>query len=289
MNQKDIYTLNFSDEISLAELQEHYQELELEESPEIVSGIIRGKVEDENGQEVVNATVKIFDTEFNPIKHTMTNEEGNFTFQNIPTGEYIIYAVKDGYDLSNKRPIVFNGEDINLTTMVINKDETYTKGNVYGYVYDDNGNPFGGAIVRLTNSADVVVAETISATDGEYIFTKIDQGSYTLTALSDDFDVYDPYEVDVFDSTNSEVDIYLNKVSKAKEGTINGVVYNKLRKTPIVNATVGLYEVIGEGEETFLKLRKTCKTNIEGKYFFGVVPQGKWVVKAKATAPSVEG
>lgn len=282
MNKKDLYKLNFSDEIMLGELEEFYQELELEETPEVVSGIIRGRVENAAGVAIENATVKIFDTEFNPVKHTMTNADGNYTFQNIPIGEYILYAVKDGYLMSTKRSLTFTGEDVNLADISITIDSEYIKGNIYGYAFDDKGQPFDGAIVRLLNGADVVIAETISATDGEYFFNKIDAGSYTITAIADDYDVYTPYPVDVANNTNTQVDIYLNKVTQAKEGTINGVVINKARKTPIVGATVGLYEIVGSGEERTLKLRKTCMTNNEGRYFFGVVPEGNWVVKAKA-------
>ncbi len=283
MNQKDQYKLNYSEEIVLGELEEFYQEIELEETPEIVSGIIRGRVEDATGSDMENATVKIFDTDFNPIKHTMTNADGNFTFQNIPIGEYIIYAVKDGYIMSTKRSLTFTGSDINLADLVITADAEYIKGNIYGYAYDDNGHAFDGAIIRLLNGAGATVSETFSATDGEYFFSKVDAGSYTVTAIADDYDVYTPYPVEVANNTNTQLDVYLNKVTQAKEGTINGVILNKIRKTPIVGAVVGLYEVVGLGEERSLRLRKTCKTNNEGRYFFGVVPEGKWVVKAKAT------
>ncbi len=282
MNQKDIYTLNFSEEISLAELQEHYQEIELEETPEINTSTISGKVEDNSGTDVPNATVKLFDTEFNPIKHTMTNENGNYTFQNVPRGDYIVYAVKDGYSMSVKRPLTYTGTDVVLNEFIITQDTTYVKGNVFGYVYDDHGNAFGKAIVKLVNTGNVTVAETISATDGEYVFNKIDAGTYTLTAQADDYTVYTPITIEVVDSANTEENIHMIKVAAAKEGTINGIVYNSSR-TPIPNATVGLYESVGEGENKSLKLRKTCKTNSEGRYFFGVVPEGKWVVKAKAT------
>ncbi len=283
MNQKDIYTLNYSDEISLTELQEHYQEIELELTPEVNTSTISGKVEDSTGTEVENATVKLFDTEFNPIKHTMTNEEGNYSFQNVPRGDYIVYAVKDGYSMSLKRPLSYAGADLALAELIIAQDATYIKGNVYGHVYDDHGNAFDGAIVRITNASNVIISETVTATDGEFIFNKIDAGIYTLTAFADDYIVYTPYTVEVVDGTNTEENINLNKVAAAKEGTINGVVYNKSR-IPIPNAVVGLYESIGEGEEKALKLRKTCRTNSEGRYFFGVVPEGKWVVKAKSTA-----
>ncbi len=282
MNQKDAYTLNYSDEISLAELQEQYVELELEQAPEINTSTITGKVEDQTGTDVENATVKLFDTEFNPIKHTMTNENGNYTFQNVPRGDYIIYAVKDGYSLSTKRSITYTGNDLVLNDLIITEDTTYTKGNIYGYVYDDNGHNFDGAVVRLVNGAGTIVSETISATDGEYIFPKVDAGTYTLTALADDYTLYTPVTVEVTDGANSEENIHLNKLAAAKEGTINGIVYNTNR-IPIPNCTVGLYESIGEGENKSLKLRKTCKTNTEGRYFFGVVPEGKWVVKAKLT------
>ncbi len=282
MNQKDTYTLNFSNEINLGELQEHYQEIELAVTPEVSTSTITGKVEDQDGVDVENATVKLFDTEFNPIKHTMTNADGNYTFQNVPKGDYIVYSVKDGYSMSTKRPLTYNGTDVRLNDFVITEDTNYIKGNIYGYVYDDHGNVFGSAVVKLINETNVTVAETVSAIDGEFIFNKIDAGTYTLTASADDYTVYTPYVVEVVDGTNTEENIHMKKVAEAKEGTINGIIYNSSR-IPIIGAVVGLYQSMGEGEEKTLKLRKTCRTNSEGRYFFGVVPEGKWVVKAKAT------
>ncbi len=283
MNQKDIYTLNFSNEIDLAELQEHYQEIELIATPEISTSTITGKVEDQDGVDVENATVKLFDTEFNPIKHTMTNADGNYTFQNVPRGDYIVYAVKDGYSLSTKRPLTYTGVDIRLNDLIISEDTTYTKGNLYGYVFDDHGYEFSGAVVKLVDDTNITVAETVSAKDGEFIFSKLDAGTYTLSASADDYVVYTPYVVEIVDGTNTEENIHMIKVAEAKEGTINGIVHNT-NKIPIVGAVVGLYESVGTGEEKTLKLRKTCRTNTEGRYFFGVVPEGKWVVKAKATS-----
>ncbi len=279
MNQKDTYKLNFSENITLTEHEEHLENLTLENAPTITTSGVSGVVKDQTGNLIDGATVKLFDTSFNPITHTTTNQNGEYIFQGIENGHYHVYAVKDGYSLSNKGVLNYTGNDVVLSDFIINEDITFIKGNVYGYVFDENGLAVNNSNVKLIDSHNNVVAETISAVDGEYILPKIDAGNYTLSASAINYSAGAPTEIEVIDGSNNRENITLNKIIENKKGTINGYVYNS-HGNPIPNAIVSLYEQVIVGS---LILRNICYTNSEGKYFFGSVEIGTYVVKAKVT------
>ncbi len=279
LNQKDTYKLNFSEKITLAEFEEHFENINLENTPIITTNGISGVVKDQSGVLISGATVKLFDTSFNPITHTTTNENGAYLFQGISNAHYHVYAVKDGYTLSNKGDLNYTGSDIVLNDLIINEDTTFTKGNIYGYVLDESGVGINNSIVKLFDTHNNLISETISAEDGEYILPKINAGNYTLTASAINYAPEQPINIEVIDSNNLRQNLNLIKLIENKKGTINGYVYNS-NGNPIPNAIVSLYEEVIVGS---LILRSICYTNSEGKYFFGSVSQGTYVVKAKVT------
>ncbi len=279
MNQKDTHKLNFSERITLAEFEEHFENISLENAPVIVTSGISGVVKDQLGNLVTNATVKLFDTSFNPITHTTTDENGAYLFQGISNAHYHVYAVKDGYFLSNKGDLNYTGNDIVLSDLIITEDDTYTKGNVYGYVLDENAVGVNNSTVKLFDEHNNLISETLSAADGEYILPKVNAGNYTLSATAINYLPEQSINVEVTDNNNLRQNLNLTKIVENKRGTINGYVYNS-DGNPIPNAIVSLYEEVIVGS---LILRSTCYTNSEGKYFFGSVSQGTYVVKAKVT------
>ncbi len=279
MNQKDIYKLNFSEKITLTEEEERLQNINLEIVPTITTNGISGIVKDQNGNPILDATVKLFDTNFNPVTHTSTNANGEYLFQGVNNDHYHVYAVKDGYLLSNKNEVNYNGQNIVLSDFIINQDTTYLKGNVYGYIFDEEGIGINNCILKLIDTHNNEIAETISAEDGEYIFHKIDAGSYTLNASAINYSAAESISIEITDNNNLRENITLVKIIENKRGTINGYVYDP-HGNPIPNAIVSLYEQVIVGS---LILRSTCYTNSEGKYFFGFVSEGTYVVKAKVT------
>ncbi len=279
----DKYKLNFSDEIDLKKLEEIYQTIELDEAETEFSGQCSGVVVDEGNQPVENATVKIFDTDFNPIKHTMTNENGEFLIQSIDAGEYLIYAVKDGYTLSSKQNITVGSTLVPVGNLVISEDDTYTNANIFGITFEDSEGavlPNVRLSLRTGSASGTILTETMSASDGEYLFMNIPNGTYYITASAEDYTLGQAIEVKVNDGNHFEQNVYLSKLNIEKEGTINGVILDRLTRRPISDAFVGLYEVrLEDGHEILVN---TTRTNIDGRYFFGKVPEGKYVVKAKA-------
>ncbi len=284
MNYEDDYILNYSDNILVNDLEEKVENISLTKTTLNETGGITGTILDNVGEPVNEATVKVFDLAFNPIKHTMTNTEGKYSITGLNPGDYIVYAVKDGYSMSAKLQINITNKIVQLNNILITPNVTYTKGSIYGIVYDKLTKlPLKNVKVTLKSITDpaIVIAETFSALDGEYVLYNIDAGTYQINAISDDYVLTSPFNVVVIDNTNSREILYLDKLSMAKHGTISGVVKDEATDVPIEGAFVGLYTVDLLTKEE--KLVKITTTDREGKYFFGYVEAGNYIVKAKLT------
>lgn len=287
MNKNDNFLLNYSNNIEVNKAQEVVQNLKLTKIEADTQGEVTGKVVDNNSAAISGATVKVFDLNYNPIKHTMTNETGSYNITSLQPGTYIVYAVKDGYSLSEKVIAIVAEQSVTLTNIVLNKNNIYSKGTVYGITYDKNKTTLSKIKLTLStlNDPSTVVSETYSTTDGEYVFYDLTAGTYKLEASSDDYILTEPFNVTVSDGVNNDEILYLDKLSSAKEGTINGIITDNETSVPIEGAFVGLYQINSEDESNEHKetLISVTTTNREGKYFFGYVPDGKYVIKAKST------
>ncbi len=277
--QSDNYLLKYSDSLKVGSQEELVSNLDLEQVVVDNTGGVKGEVVDNTGTPVGNATVKLFDLNFNPIKHTVTDDDGNYIITNVPQGDYLVYAVKDDYTLSLKQPISITNGIETLPTISIAPYSVEAKGTVYGHTYDLNNNPLGGVKVNLyRKSDDTLLFSTISADDGEYVIYGISQDTYTLQASNEDYVLQTAYTINVAGKVPLNQDIYLKKINDFKEGTINGVITDKATKTKIAGAFVGLYNVV-DGREVLVA---GTITDFEGRYFFGYVPEGEYIVKAKA-------
>lgn len=286
MNENDKFLLNYSNNIEINKTEEVVQNLKLTKIDETVDGGITGKVVNNTGTAISGVTVKVFDLNYNPIKHTMTNETGTYNILSLQPGSYLIYAVKDGYSLSEKVTVTITDESVTLPNIVLTENNVYEKGTVYGVVYDKTKTTLSKIKLTLStlNDPSTVISETYSTTDGEYVFYNLTTGTYKLEASSNNYILTEPFNVTVADGVNNLEVLYLDKLSSAKEGTINGIITDATTSVPIEGAFVGLYKVDEEEEEeTTETLLSITTTNMEGKYFFGYVPDGKYVVKAKST------
>ena len=69
--------------------------------------------------------------------------------------------------------------------------------------------------------------------------------------------------------------------SRAYSGTVSGIIRDQ-KGVVVAGCFVGLYQVTGAGLPTRKEtLIATTKTNAEGKYLFGSVSSGEYLVKAK--------
>lgn len=92
--QKDLYDLNFSENFNITGINEPTIDLELSETS-IGSCTVSGTVTDEESLPVGGATIKLFDEKGVPYMHTLTNEDGNYTFSGLKSGNYQISCFKE--------------------------------------------------------------------------------------------------------------------------------------------------------------------------------------------------
>ncbi|WP_249028713.1 carboxypeptidase-like regulatory domain-containing protein [Tannockella kyphosi] len=283
MNRKDKYQLQFGDELSLVETEELVQDLDLDTVDIGYTGGVTGCVVDETNTVVAGATVKIFDNNFKPIKHTMTDENGQYNLSSLEPGTYTCHAIKDGYSLSQKITVSINDTFVTLNDIIITKNLVISNGILYGIVYNKYNVPLGDVEVVLSKIVDgeeEVVSRTLSARDGEYVIYDLDAGIYQLYASSEDYYLDDKIDVVITLNANTKEYLYLTKSNNAKEGTINGIIRDKKTLTPLSNACVCLYTIDEESEESLVSM---TFTNRDGKYFFGYVPEGRYIVKSKVS------
>lgn len=282
--KQDLLGLKYSKDFTIQGMQEADIDLSLSPATEVAASI-HGKVTDGTNP-IPNATVKLFDSKGLPYKHTLTDSNGNYSMDGIPSGTYSVGAVQSGYRLSDAIGVTLSDDDtteINLTCAV---DSTLALGAIAGILnvgeHEEEGEvPLSSAKITLLDIKDAVVANTYTAEDGEFAFYDLADGRYTLIASADGYLPASPMTVTITDGSIANITMSMNVDSRTYNGTVSGIIRDNSGHA-IANCFVGLYKVTkGENQKNKETLVSTTKTNTAGKYLFGGVLSGNYLVKAK--------
>ena len=174
---------------------------------QFVNELKRGKVEgikvNESDEPLENALFGLFavDTaEFtseNAYMTAVSDENGNFEFDEIPYGEYIVREIEapTGYILSGESyPITVCEDGETITIRTVNKPITVEVSKVDVY-----GEELIGAEMQLIDSQDNVVDEWVSD-DTNHVVTELPAGDYTLKEIAapDGYVIATDIEFEVF-------------------------------------------------------------------------------------------
>lgn len=86
-------------------------------------GEINGFVFDDNDKiPVADAKIEVFDLDDNYILTLTTNADGNFSYDGLPPGDYIVKATKEGYKYTEKDVSITNGQTTNLEIQLEKND-----------------------------------------------------------------------------------------------------------------------------------------------------------------------
>ena len=228
---------------------------------------------------IPDATVKLFDSLGAPYQHTVTDENGAYTLEGIPAGTYTVAGVKDGYLLSDGAGVVLSSGDTTQVNLVCTQDASLALGTIAGVVQTLVNlvqTPLSGAKISLLNAASEVVATTYSVDDGEFAFYDLADGSYTLMASAMGYLPAAPMAVTIVNGSIANVLVTMSADSRTYNGTVSGILRDQ-NSNAVAGCFVGLFQVV-HGQE---KLVATTKTNAAGKYLFGGVTSGEYLVKAK--------
>lgn len=277
----DLLSLNYSPSFSVEGIQEADINLSLPpaESLATVFGVAT-----DNGTPVANATVKLFDNTGLPFKHTLTDAEGRYSMGSIPEGSYTISAVRTGYRLSPATGVVLSGSGATEVNFAMNPDVTLSLGAIAGVLTTlSQGTPvpLSGAKLTLSDSTGAVVATTYTVDDGEFAFYDVADGAYTVFATADGYLPSAPMAVTIANGSIANITMSMTVDSRSYSGTVSGIIRDKAG-IAVAGCFVGLYQVTDAGLPTRREtLIATTKTNVEGKYLFGNVAAGEYLVKAK--------
>lgn len=277
----DKYALSTTEELGV-DRNELNTDLALAPYEEVLRGIVAGIVYDTNnmvGARVDIATVKIFDLNGHPLFHTETNTAGEYSFSNIPFGQYRISAAKEGYYLANEVNITIDSVLPLNQNIILELVSNELLNVLYGKVLDTVGNPISDVRVSLFNSiciSDTATATTHTNEEGDYVLDDVPNGTYYLVFDLAGYTILTIQGIVLTGGLRILNNVTLETAVTSNFGTISGLITNE-EGTPIANAYVGLYKTIN----SVLELVQVTYTNDDGRYMFGEVIAGNYVVKAK--------
>lgn len=278
--RQDLLSLNYSSSFDISGMQEADVNLSL--PPAVVQGSITGSVTD-GSLPLANATVKLFDSTGAPYQHTLTDAAGAFSFSGVPAGTYSLAAVLDGYVLSPSVGVSLTAGGSSDVSLVCTPEAALSLGAIAGTVSTTGLSgvaPISGAKVNLVNLSGAVVASTFSAADGEFVFYDVSDGVYSLTATASGYLTSAPVAVTILGGSIANASLTMVVDGRTYNGTVSGVI-SDTSGAAVANCFVGLYSVVDIGGVQTEALIATTRTNSEGKYLFGGVLAGSYIVKAK--------
>ena len=274
--KQDLLGLQYSQSFSIEGLQEQNIELNLAPPPATAASLY-GQVTDGTNP-IANATVKLFDSQGVPYQHTMTDSTGNYAFDGVPAGTYSLAAVKTGYLLSDAVGVTLSASDTTEINLACTADVTLSLGAIAGImpVEGEQLLPLAGAKITLMNASGQAVASTYSANDGEFVFYDVADGVYTLLASAEGYLASAPVTATITGGSLVNLTMSMHVDSRTYNGTVSGTISDQ-NGMAVAGCFVGLYSIVG-GKEVLIA---TTKTNDMGKYLFGGVTGGQYLVKAK--------
>ncbi len=285
MSINDKFKLSYSEQFLIDGIEEQDINLDLDDAV-VVGGSLTGQVTDNDGFPVEDVTVKIFDAAGKPFRHTLTDSNGNYSFDNLPQGNYTVTAAKKKYILSVGNNIVLGNNELKILDLKILEDTTKDLTAIAGVVFDNNSkNVISDAFVVVQDSEGVTVATTVTAADGEYVFYDLPANEYKVFATKDGYIPNSAVEVSTRENALVNAFIKLSNDPKTNSGTISGIVKNNNNIVP--NCFVGLYDIISNEGIDVERLVSVTKTNSNGAYMFGKVGSGNYKVKAKLNGRNI--
>lgn len=279
----DLLGLEYSQNFSINGMQE--ADIDLNLSPVTdTSATVHGNVTD-GTKPLQDATVKLFDSKGLPFKHTLTNSNGEYSLSGVPAGTYSIGTVKNGYRLSDTVGVTLSDSDTTEIDFVCTPDATLALGAIAGILtkgeHEDDSTPLPNVKITLMDINNNVIATTFSVDDGEFAFYDIPDGRYMVLASAEGYLPESPMTVTISGGSIANITMSMNVDARTYNGTVSGIIRNN-NGNAVPGCFVGLYQIVKlEDGSTKEMLVATTKSNSAGKYMFGSVTGGQYIVKAK--------
>ncbi|HSV30825.1 MAG TPA: carboxypeptidase-like regulatory domain-containing protein [Atribacteraceae bacterium] len=129
---------------------------------------VSGRITDaSSGERLGGALVKVRDY---PTRRDLSAVDGSFLLRMVPTGRQIVLVTLFGYDPYETVVELEPNLDLTLTVAMVPQ-----RGALLGYVFDETGNPLGGARVTV---GGLFVSTT--SDDGRFSFVELPVGGHLI-------------------------------------------------------------------------------------------------------------
>ena len=256
-----------------------------------------------------NQTVELRDKDGKVVATTTTDENGAYSFEKLPAGNYTVKVVKDGAltDLDQTEDPDSTKDSTSGVISLGNDHRTETDVN-FGYIANNSINGtiyrdgdrdgkkgdtegrYSGVTVQLLDKDGKVIATTTTDKDGKYSFEHLPDGTYSVKVVKDgvlaDADqtgdpdnkldnASQPITLDENNPTKGDVDF-----GYVPNNTITGTVYRDDNRDKMINGDEpGLERVSVQLLDEDGKVLQTLDTDADGNYAFQHLPDGKYTVK----------
>ena len=256
-------------------------------------------------------TVELLRPDGSVVATTTTDADGNYSFTRLAAGDYTVKVTKAGAiaDLTQTEDPDAT-KDSTSGTVTLNAGNPVQENINFGYVKKhaisgnvyldqnrdktkDSGDiPQSGITVNLVDASGTVVATTTTDADGNYSFTGLGDGTYTVqvdktgplasTEQTEDPSGQGDSRSQAITFTRSDPDVTNVNFGYAEDYTISGTVYyDKDRSETLNNGEPGFdgitVNLLNEAGATVA----TTTTKADGTYSFAKLPAGTYTVKVE--------
>ena len=256
-------------------------------------------------------TVELLRPDGSVVATTTTDADGNYSFTRLAAGDYTVKVTKAGAiaDLTQTEDPDAT-KDSTSGTVTLNAGNPVQENINFGYVkkhaisgtvyLDQNRDKTkntgdiaqSGVTVKLVDPSGTVVATTTTDADGNYSFTGLGDGTYTVQVdktgpLASTEQTEDPSgngdsRSQAITFTRSDPDVTNVNFGYAEDYTISGTVYyDKDRSQTLNNGEPGFDGVTVNLLDEAGATVATTTTKADGTYSFAKLPAGKYTVKVE--------
>ena len=266
----------------------------------------------DNGEDPFkDITVELLGADGNVVATTKTDADGNYSFTGLDAGTYTVKVTKAGEIAELTQTEDPDGTKDNASgAITLNADNPVRENVNFGYIkkHAISGNVYldqnrdktkntgdidlSGVTVKLLDKDGNVVATTTTDANGNYSFTGLNDGTYTVQVdktgpLADKEQTEDPSgktdsRSQAITFTRSDPDVINVNFGYAEDYTVSGTVYyDKDRSESLNNSEPGFdgitVNLLGEDGQVVA----TTTTKADGTYSFSKLPAGKYTVKVE--------
>ena len=266
----------------------------------------------DNGEDPFkDITVELLGADGNVVATTKTDADGNYSFTGLDAGTYTVKVTKAGDIAELTQTEDPDGTKDNASgAITLNADNPVRENVNFGYIkkHAISGNVYldqnrdktkntgdidlSGVTVKLLDKDGNVVGTTTTDKDGNYSFTGLNDGTYTVQVdktgkLADKEQTEDPSgktdsRSQAITFTRTDPDVTNVNFGYAEDYTVSGTVYyDKDRSETLNNSEPGFdgitVNLLGEDGQVVA----TTTTKADGTYSFSKLPAGKYTVKVE--------